>query len=51
MDNTYVNQINHILVNNIFTNYFNDVRVYKKVDCDLDHNLLVGKLNMKLKAR
>lgn len=50
-DGQYVNQIVHILINERFINAVNDVRVYRGVDCNSDHYLVVGKLNIKLKAR
>ncbi|VVC41512.1 Endonuclease/exonuclease/phosphatase,Reverse transcriptase domain [Cinara cedri] len=50
-DGQHINQIDHILVNKRFTNAINDVRVYRGTDCNLDHYLVVGKFNIKLKAR
>lgn len=50
-DGQHVNQIDHILVNERFTNAVNDVRVYRGADCNSDHYLVVGKLNIKLKVR
>lgn len=47
----HVNQIDHILVNERFTNAVNDGRVLRGADCSSDHYSVVGKLDIKLKAR
>jgi len=49
-DGRYVNQIDHILVNERFANNITDVRTYRGVDCDSDHFLVASNLRVKLKT-
>jgi len=48
-DGRYINQIDHVLVNAIFSNSVLDVKVFRGVECGSDHFLVVGKLKVKLK--
>lgn len=48
-DGRYVNQLDRILVNSIFSNCFLDVRTFRGADYDSDHFLVAGKLKVKLK--
>lgn len=53
-DNTYSNQIDHMLINDKFanniTNYIWD-RTYRWADYDIDHFLVVSYVTVKLKAQ
>lgn len=50
-DGRYVNQIEHILVNERFTNNITDVRPYRGgADCNSDHFLAANNLRVKLKT-
>ncbi|CAI6368861.1 unnamed protein product [Macrosiphum euphorbiae] len=43
------NQIDHVMINTIFKNCIHDVKTVRGADCDSDHYLVKGKLNVKLK--
>lgn len=50
-DGRYVNQIDHVLVNERFNNSILDVRTVREADSDSDHFLVAGRLRVKLKRR
>ena len=43
-----INQIDHVLVRHKHRTSLQDVRVYRRADCDSDHHLVVAKVLMKL---
>ncbi|KAL4143409.1 hypothetical protein QTP88_005744 [Uroleucon formosanum] len=45
----YTNQIDHVMINTRFKNCIQEVKTVRGADCDSDHYLVKGKLNVKLK--
>ncbi|XP_008178936.1 craniofacial development protein 2-like [Acyrthosiphon pisum] len=45
----YTNQIDHVMINTRFKNCIQEVKTVRGADCDLDHYLVKGKLDVKLK--
>jgi len=44
----YTNQIDHVIINTRFKNCIHEVKTVREADCDSDHYLVKGKLNLKL---
>ncbi|XP_029348267.1 craniofacial development protein 2-like [Acyrthosiphon pisum] len=45
----YTNHIDHVMINTRFKNCIQEVKTVRGADCDSDHYLVKGKLNVKLK--
>lgn len=49
-DGKYINQINYILINLIFSNYIQDVQTLRGADSDCDHFFVKEKIKVKLNS-